>query len=183
MLFCLMLILGTSAQTQEHGGRTRPAKPIESTNLPAVQEAAGSKAGALMHEIEFNGEVYRDDRMYVLYTCKCTEEVEADYVSTTIYHEASPSDAKWCIVTYKNTPRYRAFRVDVFDSRQKADDYVRGVEPEVPLISLGGRSRNPPLAYPDFVRWKEEQGFEEYDYTKLYEPGGENPQETIVRAR
>jgi len=136
-----------------------------------------------MHEIEFNGEVYRDDRMYVLYTCKCTEEVEADYVSTTIYHEASPSDAKWCIVTYKNTPRYRAFRVDVFDSRQKADDYVRGVEPEVPLISLGGRSRNPPLAYPDFVRWKEEQGFEEYDYTKLYEPGGENPQETIVRAR
>jgi hypothetical protein len=136
-----------------------------------------------MSEVEFNGEYYRDDRMYVLYVCKCTEDVQRDHVATTIYHEEPPPNSKWCLVTYKNVERYMAVRVDTFDSKQDVETYMSSLEPTVPLVSLGGRSRNPPLSYEEFARWKSEQGFEEYDYKKMYMPGGENPRETIICKR
>ena len=124
-----------------------------------------------MHGIKFNCEYYRDDRMYVLYLCKCTEEIENANVATIIYHENPPPDSKWCLVTYKNVERYMAVRIDTFESKQEADEYLERIEPTVPLISLGGRSRNPPLSYEEFTKWKSEQGFEEYDYKKMYTRG------------
>ena len=136
-----------------------------------------------MKEIAFNGEYYRDDRMYVLYICRCSEDVQMDHVATTIYHEDPPPNSKWCLVTYRNVERYVAVRVDAFESKQEAEEYMKRVEPTVPLVSLGGRPRNPPLPYEEFARWKSEQGFQEYDYKKMYLPGGENPREVILRER
>ena len=31
-----------------------------------------------------------------------------------------------------------------------------------------------------FVQWKEQQDFQEYDYRKMYMPGGSNPSETMI---
>jgi len=136
-----------------------------------------------MNRTEFNGEFYRDDRMYVLYLCKCTEEIRTDHIVTIIYHENPPSHAKWCLVTYKNIERYMAVRVDTFNSKQDAEEYLQRVEPTVPLISLGGKSCNQPLSYKEFKEWKRDQGFQEYVYKKMYLPGGENPTEMILRKR
>jgi len=133
-----------------------------------------------MNEIEFKGEHYRDDRMYVLYVCRCTKEKQPNQVVTTIYHEDAPSDSKWCLVTYRNINRYTATRVDDFETEKEATAYMRQVEPQTPLISQGGRSRNPLPTYEEFVRWKKENKFEEYDYKKMYLPGGTNPQEIII---
>ncbi len=104
---------------------------------------------------EFDGELYRDDRMHVLYICKGITTIEGDRVSTTIYHEESPVDAKWCLVTYRNNSRYMAISSKLFDSKQNAEAYRRHIEPMTPLISLGGRPRNPPPPYEEFLRWKE----------------------------
>ena len=133
-----------------------------------------------MDEIEVNGERYHDDRMFILYVCRCTVEIDGDVVSTTIYHEEAPINHKWCVVTYKNVTRYPPTRVDYFDSENEAVAYVKKVEPGVPLISLGGRSPHPPLPYEQFVKWKEENGFREYDYRQRYPPGGTNPCEVIL---
>ncbi|MFC1866522.1 hypothetical protein ACFL0H_00050 [Thermodesulfobacteriota bacterium] len=140
-----------------------------------------------MGMIQFNGEFYHDDRLFVLYLCKGTDETRSDHVATTIYHENPPPDALWCIVTYRNVERYVAVRVDIFESKKAAVEYMRNVEPTVPLISLGGTSPKPPLNYDDFVLWKKENGFKEYDYKTMYKTmfaiGGVNPTEVIYRTR
>jgi hypothetical protein len=136
-----------------------------------------------MDLIEFNGEHYHDDRMYVLYLCKCTEKIQGDNIATTIYHESAPADAAWCLVTYRNVERYMAVRVDPFESKQAALEYMRGVEPTMPLISLGGSSPVHPLNYDDFVQWKKDNDLKEYDYKSMYLPGTANPMEVMFRQR
>jgi hypothetical protein len=133
-----------------------------------------------MNQFEYNGEIYNDDRLYVLYVCKCTVEVSDGIITTTIYHESAPDDHKWCLVTYRNVKRYIACRVDHFDSENEALAYSREVEPTVPLISLGGSSPRIPLPYDQFVHWKERNNFKDYDYKTMYLPGGTNPRETII---
>jgi len=67
----------------------------------------------------FRGQEYNDDRLYILYLCKGTVEkqIQPDGTSmmcTTVYHEDAPDDYIWCLVTYRNDPRYQATRVDHF---------------------------------------------------------------------
>ncbi len=137
------------------------------------------KAGA-MNGIQFNGETYNDDRLFVLYICKCTvNTVEGDTVETTIYHEKAPEAHKWCLVTYKNIAKYPAVRVDHFESLKAAEDYMKKVEPTVPLISLGGQSPRSPLPYDQFVKWKVKNQLKEYHHKKMYLSGGANPREVV----
>jgi len=133
-----------------------------------------------MNGIEFNGETYRDDRMFVLYICRCTVDIiEGEIVATTIYHEDAPETHEWCLVTYKNVTRYPAIRVDHFESLKAAQDYMKKVEPTVPLISLGGNSPQAPLLYDQFAKWKAKNHFKEYDYREMYLSGGGNPKEVV----
>jgi TPR repeat protein len=136
-----------------------------------------------MSNYELDGVHYRDDRMYVFYLCKCTEEIQEDYISTTVYHENAPQDAKWCLVTYRNVERYMASRSDVFETRQEAEQYMKHFEPATPLVSLGGHPQKPLLEYNDYVEWKSDQGFEEYDYKLMYSQGITNRRECILRKR
>jgi hypothetical protein len=121
--------------------------------------------------------------MYVLYLARCTEQINEDSVVTTIHHDNPPSSAKWCVVTYRNNERYTATRVDCFATREDAAQYMRSVEPEVPLVSMGGRPMSPLLSHDGFLKWKELNRFEEYDYRKMYPPGGKNLQESLMRAK
>lgn len=137
-----------------------------------------------MNKISFEGEIYNDDRMFVLYVCKCTVEVGDNTIATTIYHEKPPENYKWCVVTYRNVRRYRAVKVDHFETENDSRTYIAEVEPTVPLISLEGRSPDIPLSYDKFLEWKEKNGFKEYDYKKMFSmPGGSNPQEQMISRR
>jgi hypothetical protein len=131
----------------------------------------------------FEGETYNDDRMFVLYVAPCTVRLDDDVEETVIYHEGPPSSHQWCLVTYRNVPRYRAVRVDHFGSREAAESYRRKVEPTVPLISLGGSAPRSPLSYDSFVEWKIKNGLAEYDYRKMYSEGGSRPQEIMWSKR
>ena len=132
-----------------------------------------------MNEDEFKGEIYHDDRMYILYVTKCTVNIIDDVKATTIYHYVAPENHKWCVVTYRNVTRYPPTRADCFDTENEAIAYMQKVEPQVPLISLGGKPPRVPISYSQFASWKEENQFKEYDYKKLYPLGGSNYQETL----
>lgn len=134
----------------------------------------------------FQGREYNDDRLYVLYLCKGSvkKQVQPDgttMLCTTVYHENPPEDFIWCLVTYRNDPRYLATRVDRFHTQIDAVQYMQSVEPLMPLISLGGKSPQQPLSYKEYLSWKEANGFKEYDYKSMYKPGGTNPCEHILQ--
>jgi hypothetical protein len=134
-----------------------------------------------MRKVVFDGETYHDDRMFVLHVCPCTVvAIDDDVLETTIYHEEPPRTHKWCLVTYRNVARFPAIRVDHFDSIEAAQEYMRDVEPTVPLISLDGGSPMPPLPYDQFAKWKAENRFTECDYKKMYSEGGTKPREIVL---
>lgn len=132
--------------------------------------------------INFQGQSYFDDRLYVLYLCKATAKINSDgLVSSTIYHEGPPVKSNWSIVTYSNCIRYPIFSIKLFDSNTKAMAYIRRIEPETPLISLHGKSPANPVSYEEYLGWKKNNNFKEYDYRAMYAPGGSNLREIIVQ--
>jgi hypothetical protein len=137
-----------------------------------------------MNMVEFDGETYFDDRMFVLHVCKCTvAALDAQTLETRIFHEEAPPDHQWCLVTYKNTTGYPAVRADHFGSLEDARAYMEGVEPTVPRVSLQGRSPRTPLPFGKYADWKTKNGLKDYDYKQAYLPGGENPQEIVISRR
>ena len=132
-----------------------------------------------MSKLEFNGNTYNDDRLFILHVCKCTIVKSNDITSTTIYHEEAPKDHSWCVVTFWNDLRYKANRVDHFDTENEANEYATQVEPQTPLISLDGKSPNPYPTSEQYLDWKATNNMQEYDYKKMFRLGSENPRETI----
>ena len=136
-----------------------------------------------MNDLFFNGEQYNDDRMYVLTLAKCTMKEDAESIETIIYHEDIPDNYIWCVVTYRNVKRYSATRVDPFNSKNEAESYLEHVEPQTPLISLGGRTPSNLLPYGKYVEWKNNNNFKEYDYKKMFKSGGSKPREFLVQQK
>ena len=136
--------------------------------------------------ISFQGQEYFDDRLYVLYLCKGTVEIEPDgdgVVWTKIYHEQAPTDYVWCVATYRNCNRYPLYRVDSFYKKEDAVLYIKKIEPETPLISLNGKSPLHPVSYEKYLLWKKENGTKEYDWQSLYSPDGKNASESVGQTK
>ena len=132
--------------------------------------------------INFNGDEYFDDRMYVLLLCRGTVEPTPDsdgVVWTTIYHEIPPKEFIWCLITYKNYKGYPISRVDHFREKEAAQRYLEAIEPQVPLISLQGKSPLAPLTFRAFADWKTDNKMKDYDYKTVFSPGGSNNREII----
>lgn len=127
--------------------------------------------------------MYYDDRLFVLYVCLGTVEIEDELVTTTIYHENPPFDAKWCLVTYRNCENYPAFSVVHFQDSADAITYMRLIEPTTPLVSSQGQTVTPPVSYDAYSQWKIDEHLEEYDYRKCYRPGGANAIEMIMQTK
>jgi hypothetical protein len=129
----------------------------------------------------FNGQLYYDDRLFLMHLCLGTIEIEGDLVTTTIYHENAPPDSQWCLVTYRNCERYPASGVLHFETKDDALAYVDAIEPTTPLISEdGASSRMSRVAY---AAWKRDEKLAGYDYRKCYLAGGSNPKETVIQTR
>ena len=136
--------------------------------------------------INFRGQKYFDDRLFILYLCKGTVEVEPDddgVVWTKIYHETAPDNHIWCVATYRNFNRYPLYRVDSFYKKEDAMAYIRKIEPETPLISLDGTPPTNPLSYEEYLSWKKKNNLKEYDWKSLYSPDGTNASESIGQTK
>ena len=142
-----------------------------------------------MHQsntIEFEGQEYFDDRMFVLYLCKGSVEIEPDsdgVVWTKIYHEKAPANHIWCVATYRNCNRYPLYRVDSFYKKEDAEEYIKQIEPETPLISLSGKPPEHPLSYEEYSKWKVENGLKDYNWESLYSPEGTNASESVGQTK
>jgi hypothetical protein len=130
---------------------------------------------------EFDGQIYYDDRLFLLHLCLGTVEIDDELATTTIYHENAPPEASWCLVTYRNCESFPAFSVLHFETKDDAIAYKQTIEPTTPLISRGGKPAE--VSYDAYVNWKIEQSLSDYDYRKCYRPGGTNPKEFIMQTR
>jgi hypothetical protein len=136
--------------------------------------------------IEFEGEEYFDDRLFVYLLCRGRiKDGPHESVETTVFYEpeAGATDLAWCLVTYWNRPGYPAYGVDYFESKDDAADYLSLHEPLTPLISLDGRVPIPPLAYADYLEWKRKNNLAEVDYKELFTHLGTNPMESWLYTR
>ena len=125
----------------------------------------------MKNKLEYEGHLYNDDRMFVLYIARCTEKkVDPGYLEHVIHHTNPPANSMWCVVTYRNTARYPCIGVRAFIDKEAAQKYLRKVEPSTPLVSLDGRKSE--MTYDEFLDWKNQQAFKEYDYKKMYLAGG-----------
>lgn len=132
----------------------------------------------------FKGIAYYDDRLFVMYSCQGIVEIGADgAITTTIYHEDPRADSHWCLVTYKNHTNYPIYSIKHFETKDETINYIRRIEPETPLISMGGQSPKQPLSYNEYLSWKKENDLEDFDYKKTYTPCGSNPREVIFQTK
>ena len=137
--------------------------------------------GDQMSAIFFDGERYNDDRMFVIFVARCTTRETDEFVRTIIHYKDAPKKHNWCVATYKNVERYMAYRVDNFETELEAKEYLFKVEPQTPLISLGGNSPSKPMSFKGYSIWKEENYYKDYDYKKMFPFVGEKPEEVITR--
>jgi len=136
--------------------------------------------------IEFEEQQYFDDRMYLLYLCAGNVEVEDSVdgaIWTSIYHENPPENHVWCVATYRNIARFPLYRVDSFYKKEDAISYLIKIEPETPLISLGGQPPQNPLQYDEYLEWKRNNYLQDYDWKSLYSVGGTNATERVGQTK
>ena len=74
--------------------------------------------------IEYKGEDYRDDRIFVI----------------NLSYGKEGKVPKWILSTYRNTVHLIGRSTHCFDSKEEAIDYLKSIEQEVPLISNHGNS-------------------------------------------
>ena len=85
----------------------------------------------------YKGEVYNDDRLFILDYGIADEE----------------GKQVWYIATRRNTSRFPPFRVDRFTSESEVIEFIKAVEPKTPRISLDGKSPFPIPTYEEHLKW------------------------------
>jgi hypothetical protein len=90
----------------------------------------------------WQGTVYRDDRVFIL-------DLQL----------ASKGDRQvWAVTTRRNIDGFPPFRVDDFETREKAVEFIQRIEPTTPRISFGGKPPNNPVSYDEYVLQLHEEG-------------------------
>mgnify|MGYP003686477845 FL=1 len=86
---------------------------------------------------KYQGETYRDDRMFVL----------------NLSLGKSNNKEKYILMTYRNTPQLPPIRVDDFNTKEDAIEYIKKIEPKVPLTSLDRQPLNIPKNTDTWEYW------------------------------
>ena len=136
--------------------------------------------------LEFEGEDYFDDRMFLCWVGRCFLGPPEEGISfSTIFHE-EPSRAVlqnerdlWVVVFCRNTHRWPIVSLQHCKTRDMADQYCRMLERETPLVSLFGGVMDPLLSPEEWQLMKSSKKWADYDYTKVFLAGGTNPTERV----
>ena len=123
-----------------------------------------------MESFEYDGELYNDDRLFVLSVSKCSVKEDRETITTIVHHKVAPENHIWCVVMYKNVPRYGISNVFHFKTEREAILFLQETAPVCPLISLQGESppENSVLSYEDYQAWKKENNLKDYNYKELF---------------
>ncbi|MGE0279268.1 MAG: hypothetical protein AB7P20_01460 [Rhizobiaceae bacterium] len=133
----------------------------------------------------FRGDVYRDDRLYVMrMAANFTKDGDG---TVTVALAAEPNieaDKPVVLVTYRNLPTLPAVRVDDFSSFNAALDYIKRIEPTCPRISLQGHSPDPTPSWQEHLEWLHGQGLRSAAEGDTPLPDGtdasSNPREVLI---
>ena len=82
---------------------------------------------------EYQDELYRDPRMYVI-----------NLTHATVENIDKTKEKKWALATYKNILNLKPTRQNTFSSKEEAVKYLKEIEPLVPLVTLDGKVKNYP---------------------------------------
>lgn len=110
----------------------------------------------------YQGKIYNDDRLFILDLVRARKGDR--YI--------------WSIITRRNHEGHPAFRVDEFESRKAAVEFVKRTEPTTPRISLGGKSPEIPLSYDEYCKQLKQDGVP--SAIEIYELNRRTPREIIV---
>ena len=104
--------------------------------------------------ILYEGQEYRDDRMFVInlnYAEIETAITEKSDKSSLNLYKPQKREMRWALTTYRNTVQLPSNGTIDFDSKEDAIKYLKEVEPVVPLISNYEQSLDIPS---DVNEWK-----------------------------
>ena len=128
-----------------------------------------------MNQIVFNGQIFNDDRMFIMHLCRCCASVVGNLKVVTAFHDQIHEDCQgslpslnWCVLTYRNTPNFEAFKVNVFAELEEAQQCLAQMEPTTPLVSNGGDSPQRPLRQDFYKQWKKQNSYGNYPYRDLF---------------
>jgi len=110
----------------------------------------------------YRGRIYHDDRLFILDMVRVRKEDR--YV--------------WSVITRRNHAGYPAFRVDKFESRKSAVEFIKKIEPTTPRISLGGNPPQTPLPYSEYCEQLKREGVP--SALEIFELNKRTPREIIV---
>ena len=83
----------------------------------------------------WQGTIYRDDRVFVL-------DLQL----------ATKGDRQvWAVTTRRNIDGFPPFRVDDFETKEEAVDFIQRIEPTTPRIRFGGKPPEHPVSYDKYV--------------------------------
>ena len=104
--------------------------------------------------LEDKNEEYRDERMYVLNLTRGKLKV--------ITRDFQKTDYKYFVNTYKNLILLPFYKTNYFDTKNEAIEFVKQIEPFIPLIN----NHEFPLSTPEgestwehWLSWLNQQGF------------------------
>ena len=91
----------------------------------------------IQHMKLWQGQMYFDDRLFILDLQQATKN----------------GKTVWAVITRRNVKGFPPWRVDDFETKEEAINYIKGVESSAPRISLGGNSPSPEPTYEEFLSW------------------------------
>ena len=107
----------------------------------------------------FNGENYRDDRMYVMrITSNYLKDQDGAVTASMKIIPETDLNKPVVIITYRNLQNLPAVRFDEFSTLKAAYEYAMEIEPTCPRISLSGRPPQPVPSWSDHIAWLHGQG-------------------------
>jgi hypothetical protein len=129
-------------------------------------------------------ETFLDDRMFVLgvYPARLAKDKEENH-QTVIFYDTTPDTGLWTVLTYRNVADYPLVGVAHFEREEHARAYKDGIEPSIPLTSLGGQSPQTRMTPDDFAAWKEEMGFKDFNPDNAPRLVGEDRGEIVMQTK
>ncbi len=79
----------------------------------------------------YEGQIYKDDRIFIL----------------DLTQAKKGNNSVWAIITRRNIDGFPPTRTDEFETKEKAIEYIKQIEPTTPRISLNGKSPKIPESY------------------------------------
>lgn len=136
-----------------------------------------------MEPVFFSGQMYLDDRMYVNSVWPCVVEQAGDEEKTTIYYGDPPPDHQHCVVTYRNIRTYPITGCSVYSSFEEAAWCAQNLCRDTPMVSCGGKAVEPRPSWEEHLALCNSNGWEEFDPSQVFLPGGINRREILIKKR